>query len=148
MREFDLNIERVLENWTVAHALREVIANALDEQALTGTRRKTPARDRRTRLRDHAPDVLAAIRICPLAATKKTPWPSQNVTGFASRRTATLPRTIPGGWKGARTAPAVAGISPGFAYAALSGSTGAARAVLCLGSGRPARALSRPSASG
>ena len=24
MREFDLNIERVLENWTVAHALREV----------------------------------------------------------------------------------------------------------------------------
>ena len=37
MREFDLNIERVLENWTVPHALREVIANALDEQALTGT---------------------------------------------------------------------------------------------------------------
>jgi hypothetical protein len=36
-REFDLNIERVLENWTVAHALREVIANALDEQALTDT---------------------------------------------------------------------------------------------------------------
>ena len=33
IREFDLNIERVLENWTVAHALREVIANALDEQA-------------------------------------------------------------------------------------------------------------------
>src|SRR5258707_12147393 len=38
VRQFDLNIERVLENWTVAHALREVIANALDEQALTGTR--------------------------------------------------------------------------------------------------------------
>lgn len=37
-REFDLNIERVLENWTLAHALREVIANALDEQALTSTR--------------------------------------------------------------------------------------------------------------
>jgi hypothetical protein len=37
MREFDLNIERVLENWTVAHAMREVIANALDEQALAGT---------------------------------------------------------------------------------------------------------------
>lgn len=36
--EFDLNIERVLENWTIAHALREVIANALDEQALTDTR--------------------------------------------------------------------------------------------------------------
>ncbi len=36
-RKFDLNIERVLEHWTVAHALREVIANALDEAALTGT---------------------------------------------------------------------------------------------------------------
>src|SRR5881392_2229587 len=37
MREFDLNIERVLENWTVAHGIREVIANALDEAALTGS---------------------------------------------------------------------------------------------------------------
>jgi hypothetical protein len=36
-REFDLNIERLLENWTVAHGLRELIANALDEAALTGT---------------------------------------------------------------------------------------------------------------
>jgi hypothetical protein len=45
MREFDLNIERVLENWTVAHALREVIANALDEQALTGTREPQIFRD-------------------------------------------------------------------------------------------------------
>ena len=44
-REFDLNIERVLENWTVAHALREVIANALDEQALTGTREPQIFRD-------------------------------------------------------------------------------------------------------
>ncbi len=45
MREFDLNIERVLENWAVAHALREVIANALDEQALTGTREPKIFRD-------------------------------------------------------------------------------------------------------
>src|SRR6266852_9461847 len=37
VRHFDLNIEKVLEHWTVAHALREVIANALDEQALTQT---------------------------------------------------------------------------------------------------------------
>ncbi len=37
VRQFDLNIERVLEHWTIAHALREIIANALDEQALTGT---------------------------------------------------------------------------------------------------------------
>jgi len=38
VQAFDLNIERVLEHWSVAHAVREVIANALDEQALTGTR--------------------------------------------------------------------------------------------------------------
>lgn len=37
MKEFDLNIEKVLENWTVAHAIREIIANALDEQILTNT---------------------------------------------------------------------------------------------------------------
>lgn len=36
-RYFDLNIQRVLEHWTVSEALREVIANALDEQALTTT---------------------------------------------------------------------------------------------------------------
>jgi hypothetical protein len=32
---FDLNVEKVLEHWSPAHALREVIANALDEHALT-----------------------------------------------------------------------------------------------------------------
>lgn len=36
-REFDLNIEKVLENWSVSHAIREIIANALDEQILTQT---------------------------------------------------------------------------------------------------------------
>lgn len=35
---FDLNIEEVLENWDVTHALREVISNALDEQALSESR--------------------------------------------------------------------------------------------------------------
>src|SRR4029079_8857184 len=44
-REFDLNIERVLENWTVAHAIRELIANALDEAALTGTVEPEIAKD-------------------------------------------------------------------------------------------------------
>jgi hypothetical protein len=34
---FDLNIGEVLEHWTVAFALRELIANALDEQQLSGT---------------------------------------------------------------------------------------------------------------
>ncbi|HET6316749.1 MAG TPA: ATP-binding protein [Chloroflexota bacterium] len=44
-KRFDLNIERVLEHWTVAHALREIIANALDEQALTGSAEPTITRD-------------------------------------------------------------------------------------------------------
>jgi hypothetical protein len=34
---FDLNIVKVLEHWTVAFAVRELIANALDEQTLTST---------------------------------------------------------------------------------------------------------------
>lgn len=38
IREFDLNIEKILENWEVYHAVREIIANALDEQILTNTK--------------------------------------------------------------------------------------------------------------
>ncbi|MCG0820322.1 hypothetical protein IMAU20013_00219 [Lactiplantibacillus plantarum] len=37
-RYFDLNIEKVLDNWEVHHAIREIIANALDETVLTGCR--------------------------------------------------------------------------------------------------------------
>lgn len=37
VRAFDLNIEEVLENWETEHALREVIANALDEHILSQT---------------------------------------------------------------------------------------------------------------
>ena len=36
-RKFDLNIEKILDNWDVYHAIREIIANALDEQVLTRT---------------------------------------------------------------------------------------------------------------
>ena len=36
-KSFDLNIEQILENWEVRHGIREVIANALDEQTLTDT---------------------------------------------------------------------------------------------------------------
>ena len=36
-RLFDLNIEEVLDNWEVSHAIREIISNALDEQVLSGT---------------------------------------------------------------------------------------------------------------
>ena len=34
MQYFDLNIEQVLEHWSVAHAVRELLANALDEHLL------------------------------------------------------------------------------------------------------------------
>src|SRR6202035_5540912 len=37
-KHFDLNIEKILEGWELCHAIRELIANALDEQALTGTK--------------------------------------------------------------------------------------------------------------
>ena len=46
-RRFDLNIEKILDSWEVRHALREVIANALDEQALTDTLDVTIAKDLR-----------------------------------------------------------------------------------------------------
>jgi len=45
MPGFDLNVERVLEHWTVGFAMREVIANALDESALTGSVEPEIARD-------------------------------------------------------------------------------------------------------
>lgn len=35
MKKFDLNIEKILENWEIFHAIRELISNALDEQLLT-----------------------------------------------------------------------------------------------------------------
>lgn len=38
IREFDLNIEKILENWENYHAIREIIANALDEHIITGTK--------------------------------------------------------------------------------------------------------------
>jgi hypothetical protein len=37
MKQFDLNIEKILENWEPHHAIREIIANALDEQIITNT---------------------------------------------------------------------------------------------------------------
>ena len=38
MKKFDLNIEEILENWETHHAVREIIANAIDEQLLTKTK--------------------------------------------------------------------------------------------------------------
>lgn len=37
MKKFDLNIEKILENWEAKHAVREIIANALDEKNLTNS---------------------------------------------------------------------------------------------------------------
>jgi hypothetical protein len=45
-RNFDLNIEKILEGWEVKHAIREVIANALDEQVLSHTQDITISTDR------------------------------------------------------------------------------------------------------
>jgi hypothetical protein len=55
IRAFDLNIEEVLENWEVEHALREVIANAFDEQVISKTAEIEIAKDRQGdwRIRDY-----------------------------------------------------------------------------------------------
>ena len=45
-RHFVLNIEKILEGWEVKHAIREVIANALDEQVLLNTQDITISADR------------------------------------------------------------------------------------------------------
>ena len=38
IKKFDLNIEKILENWDVYHAIREIISNAIDEKILTNTK--------------------------------------------------------------------------------------------------------------
>lgn len=38
MKIFYLNIEEILEDWEIFHGIRELIANALDEQTLTETK--------------------------------------------------------------------------------------------------------------
>jgi hypothetical protein len=47
-RRFDLNIKRILEAWETCHAVREIIANALDEQILTNTKDVEISKDRRS----------------------------------------------------------------------------------------------------
>ncbi len=46
-RRFDLNIEKILEGWETCHAVREIIANALDEQILTRTKDVEISKDRK-----------------------------------------------------------------------------------------------------
>jgi len=38
MKYFDLNIDKILVNWEIAHAVRELIANAIDESLLTDSK--------------------------------------------------------------------------------------------------------------
>jgi len=37
VKHFDLNIDKILDNWDLSHAVRELIANAVDESMLTRT---------------------------------------------------------------------------------------------------------------
>lgn len=48
-KKFDLNIEKILEDWEVHHAIREVIANAVDEEILTGTKKMEIFKDKKRR---------------------------------------------------------------------------------------------------
>jgi len=60
-RAFDLNIEEVLENWELHHAIREVIANALDEQLLSSTKEIEISKDDSSRW--HIRDFGGGLRI-------------------------------------------------------------------------------------
>lgn len=48
-KKFDLNIEKILEDWEVYHAIREVIANAIDEEVLTNTKKIKIIKDKKRR---------------------------------------------------------------------------------------------------
>jgi DNA gyrase/topoisomerase IV subunit B len=83
-KKFDLNIERVLEDWGVHSALREVIANALDEQALTKTKNVEIIKDRQGRW--HVRDYGRGLKYVPSSAKPATQtWSAQTWSSTASR---------------------------------------------------------------
>lgn len=45
MKKFDLNIDKILPDWEIKHAIREIIANALDEQKLTNSQEISISKD-------------------------------------------------------------------------------------------------------
>lgn len=45
MKHFDLNIDKILDNWELPHAIRELIANAVDESNITSTKEPEIYRD-------------------------------------------------------------------------------------------------------
>jgi len=49
VKKFDLNIEKILEDWEISHAIREVIANAIDKEVLTDTKKIEIFEDRKGR---------------------------------------------------------------------------------------------------
>lgn len=49
LKKFDLNIERILEDWEIHHAIREIIANAIDEEILTGIKKLEISKGRKGR---------------------------------------------------------------------------------------------------
>jgi len=55
VKKFDLNVEKILEDWDTYHAIREVIANAIDEQLLTDSREIEISKDKQGKwhVRDH-----------------------------------------------------------------------------------------------
>ena len=69
-RAFDLNIEKVLEHWTLVHALREIIANALDERTLSATEEPRIFRDSEGRL--HVRDFGRGLRYEHLTQNEST----------------------------------------------------------------------------
>jgi hypothetical protein len=63
---FHLNIEEVLEHWTLAFAIRELIANALDEQVLTRTSEPQIFKDNQQRW--HIADSGRGLHAVPTVA--------------------------------------------------------------------------------
>jgi hypothetical protein len=55
VKKFDLNIEKILEDWEVYNAIREIIANAMDEGLLTGKDKLDISKDKESKwhIRDY-----------------------------------------------------------------------------------------------
>jgi len=82
VRLFDLNIEEILDNWEVHHAIREIIANALDEQILSKSAEVKIYRDHNGW---HVRDYGRGIRIEDFTLNEnkeKTEYPSQIIGKF------------------------------------------------------------------
>ena len=60
VQAFDLNIGKVLEHWTIPFAIRELIANAIDEQAITDTAEPVIRKDEQGRW--HITDAGRGLR--------------------------------------------------------------------------------------